>query len=355
MFKKSAQICANSRKPSSHLRFIFPLRYRFLLCKPISLRSMRSLRLKCFFPFLMLNFMRSSPSSAVSPFHPKMNFPLFYSSLPTFCQFFPHLCSYFTLISPYFTHLYSRLLMKNDESTLIISGTEKAPTRKNILTTDDADNRGWESRAENHNREICAHQPARRRGVRRQPRRLSGDAALAKALEVRRDLEMRKRIPARKRCQPHSPPATALHDAIALNGAFRRFMVPMRGKLAVEVSHESKGPSPHHGRMDLQSPHDPHPALTRHPLPLLRARDNLPSHPMGAERGPAFAWQRRDRSVFVALRCDAALANSLDLCYHRSPLRGLNRRVNNSKKGVSIERWGRAINQAVPQPCSFEM
>jgi len=73
-----------------------------------------------------------------------------------------------------------------------------------------------------------AHQPACRRGVRRQPRRLSGDAALGKALDVWGVLEMRKWIPARKRCQPHSPPATALHDAIAFNGAFRRFMVPMR-------------------------------------------------------------------------------------------------------------------------------
>jgi hypothetical protein len=103
-----------------------------------------------------------------------------------------------------------------------------------------------------------------------------GDAALGNALEVWGDLEMRKGIPARKRCQPHSPPATALHDAIAFNGAFRRFMGTMRGKLAVEASCEFRGPTPH--------------------------PDPLPSHPMGAERGSAFVWLRRDRSAFVALR-----------------------------------------------------
>ena len=82
------------------------------------------------------------------------------------------------------------------------------------------------------------YQPACRRGVRRQPRTFSGDAALGKARDVWEDLEMRKWIPARKRCQPHSPPATALHDAIALKGAFRRFMVPMRGKKAAKASQE---------------------------------------------------------------------------------------------------------------------
>ncbi len=43
-------------------------------------------------------------------------------------------------------------------------------------------------------------------------------------------------------------------------------------------------PSPHPDQMDLESPDDPHPALSRHPLPLPRARDILPSHRMGAER-----------------------------------------------------------------------
>jgi hypothetical protein len=42
--------------------------------------------------------------------------------------------------------------------------------------------------------------------------------------------------------------------------------------------HEPRGPSPH--------------------------PDPLPSHPMGAERGSAFAWLRRDRSAFAWLRRD---------------------------------------------------
>jgi hypothetical protein len=41
---------------------------------------------------------------------------------------------------------------------------------------------------------------------------------------------------------------------------------------------------PHPGGMELASPHDPHPALSRHPLPFPQARDILPSHRMGAER-----------------------------------------------------------------------
>jgi len=137
-----------------------------------------------------------------------------------------------------------------------------------------------------------AHQRACRRGVRRQSRRLSEDAALGKARDVWEDLEMREGIPARKRCQPHSPPATALHDAIALNGAFRRFVGTMRGKLTVEVSLTR---SMNHGDPHLPTnPGDPHP-------------DPLPSHPMGAEReqraDPNFRVNTQPSAVGSGVQC----------------------------------------------------
>ncbi len=74
------------------------------------------------------------------------------------------------------------------------------------------------------------------------------------------------------------------------------------------------GPTPHPDRMNQFSPHNPHPVPRRdHPLPLppspealrragTRARDNLPSHRMGAERESVFGALRRDRQQADAHR-----------------------------------------------------
>ncbi len=63
--------------------------------------------------------------------------------------------------------------------------------------------------------------------------------------------------------------------------------------------HELREPSPLPDRMGFQFPHDPHPALSRHPPHEPREPtphpDPLPSHPMGAERESVFGALRRDR------------------------------------------------------------
>ena len=60
-----------------------------------------------------------------------------------------------------------------------------------------------------------------------------------------------------------------------------------RGTSNIEhrTSNESKEPSPHPDRRGLCFPYNPHPALSRHPLPLLRARESLPSHQNGSGEG----------------------------------------------------------------------
>ena len=106
--------------------------------------------------------------------------------------------------------------------------------------------------------------------------------------------------------------------------------LPMnRGTSNIEhrTSNESKEPSPHPDRRGLCFPYNPHPALSRHPLPLLRARESLPSHQNGSGEGTASGQhsysEARGASAGSWSQCSLCLVTSTNPPTQSRPPRSL--------------------------------
>ena len=114
----------------------------FLLCKPISLRSMRSLRLKCFFGSLLLKFWppafsatASNPGICDFPFSAPNEFPLF---LLTFTSslliFYSHYPLFYSCLSM-FTHENDDSSCKSERRHGFVQ--KRSSKRNKLFSTDD--------------------------------------------------------------------------------------------------------------------------------------------------------------------------------------------------------------------------